>query len=111
LWLDDHGPYWFLHPLFERLRDQTGQYIDLYGDALFSGDALAALERVVAEARELVASQPEAWQVHVGTQLSPEQRELYRPAERARMLALLEQWGAVVQRARALGLPVVCLGD
>ena len=36
LWLNSDGYYWFLHPLIEKLASETGQYIDLYGDASFS---------------------------------------------------------------------------
>jgi hypothetical protein len=32
LWLEDDAPYWFLDPLFDRLRVKTGQYLDLCGD-------------------------------------------------------------------------------
>jgi hypothetical protein len=111
LFLEDDGYYWFLHPLFERLAVETGQYIDLYGDGSFAGEKLAALERVLAEARQFVRSQPEAWSVHVGTQVSPERRELYRPVERQAMLALLDRWDVAIERARQLGRPIVCFGD
>jgi hypothetical protein len=109
--LDDDGYYWFLHPLFERLRTDTGQYIDLYGDAHFDGECRAALERVLAEARRLAGSQPEEWQVHVGTQLMPEHKELFQRVERETMLKLLDRWDNIVQRAKRLSRPVVCLGD
>jgi hypothetical protein len=42
LTLDDDGYYWFLHPLWERLRPETGQYIDLYGYAGFAGSCSSA---------------------------------------------------------------------
>ncbi len=111
LFLQSDGYYWFLHPLFERLAAETGQHIDLYGDASFAGESLVALERALAEARRLVNSQPEEWSVHVGTQVSPEYRDLYRPVERKAMLALLDRWEIVIERARQLGQPVVCFGD
>lgn len=111
LCLNDDGYYWFLHPLFERLHAETGQYIDLYGDASFAGERLAALERTLAEARRLVEARPETWSVHVGTEVRPWHRELYRPVEREAMLELLDRWAAVVARARQLGRPVVCFGD
>jgi hypothetical protein len=111
LFLEDDGYYWFLHPLFERLAVETGEYIDLYGDASFAGESLAALERALAEARRLVGSQPEEWSVHVGTPLSPKHRKLYRRVEREAMLALLDRWDVVIERARQLGRPVVCFGD
>ena len=32
---EDDGYYWYLHPFFEVLRAETGEYIDLYGGANF----------------------------------------------------------------------------
>jgi hypothetical protein len=109
--LQDDGIYWFLHPLFERLRTETGQYIDLYGDAAFEGQNLSALERILVEARRLVACQPEAWEVHVGAQMSPVHCELFKPVQRQAMLDLLDQWEAVIQFASQQRRPVVCFGD
>ncbi len=111
LYLEDDGYYWFLHPLLERLAKATGQYVDLYGGASFAGDHLTALEQTLADAQQLVMSQPEEWSVHVGTQVSPDHRELYHGAKRERMRELLDRWDEITTRARQLGRPVVCLGD
>jgi hypothetical protein len=111
LWLSSDGYYWFLHPLFENLRSETGQYIDLYGDASFTGASLSALERMVAEAVGLVQAQPATWQVHTGTQLRPEHKELYVDVEKDRFLALLHKWLKIIERAKEIGKPVVCFGD
>jgi hypothetical protein len=111
LWLNSDGYYWFLHPLFEKLQSETGQYIDLYGDASFTGACLSALERMVAEAMGLVQAQPAAWQVHTGTQIRPEHKELYAAVEKDRFLALLHKWQQIIERAREIGMPVVCFGD
>ena len=111
LYLDDDGYYWFLHPLFARLQAETGQYIDLYGDAAFTGPELASLKLMLAEARTLAEAQTHSWQVHVGTQVAPVRRELYKPVRRDKLLALLDRWDEVVCRAAALNRPVVCFGD
>ncbi|MGL6096740.1 MAG: hypothetical protein ACRC7O_13210 [Fimbriiglobus sp.] len=107
----DDGYYWFLHPLFERLRTETGQYVDLYGDAIFAGPRLTALGRMLAEARQLVEAQPEFWKVHTGTQLLPTRREVFQPVERAAFLRLLGVWEQTVQRAEKSGRAVICVGD
>jgi hypothetical protein len=111
LWLDNDGYYVFLHPLFERLREETGEYIDLYGDASFLGASLAALERMVADAETLVMAQPTTWQVHAGTQTSPEHKEVYAEVHQDRFLTLLKKWKQIMARARETGMPVVCFGD
>ena len=48
---EDDGYYWFLYPLFEELAKETGQHIDLYDGAAFSGISLEALARTIASAR------------------------------------------------------------
>jgi hypothetical protein len=107
----DEGYYWFLHPLFERLAAETGQYIDLYGNAMFAGPNLAALGRMLAEARRLVEAQPVSWQVHIGTQFSPTHREVFKAVERAEFLRLLGVWEHAARRAGELGRSVICFGD
>ncbi len=111
LYLENDALYWFLHPLFERLRVETGQYIDLYGDASFAGDSLQALQQMLAQARALAESQPNSWKVLVGTQIMPVRRELRETLRRETLLDLLSRWERVVARAEELGQPVVCWGD
>jgi hypothetical protein len=105
------GYYEYLSPWFERLASVTGQFVDLYGDASFQGGQLDTLEQILTETRQAVERQPPKWQVHLGTQVKPVQRELYRDVERDKMLALLDQWLIVIRRARQLNRPVVCFGD
>jgi hypothetical protein len=62
--LDDDGYYWFLHPLFERLANDTGEFIDLYGDACFKDKNLNALKSVLSEARSHVRKQRKSWSVY-----------------------------------------------
>ena len=106
LWLDSDGYYWFLHPLIERLKAQTGEYIDLYGDASFYGESLIALERTVAEAKEMVLSHPQSWQVHTGTQLKPEHKELYSEVDRTNFMELLSKLEQIIARAKEIDRPV-----
>lgn len=109
--MDCDGYYWFLHPLFTELYNVTGEYIDLFGEASFQGENLEALGRSLSSARAVVESQADAWQVHVGTQVSPEHRELYKPVERDQFIDLLDRFQRIVARAKELGRPVVCFGD
>jgi hypothetical protein len=108
--LNDDGYYWFLHPLFDKLAAETGQYIDLYGNASFAATDLAALERMLKEARTLVLSQPESWEVHTGTQLRPVCREIYHPVRREEFLPLLDTWENIIAIAKESGRPVVSFG-
>lgn len=109
--LDDDGYFWFLHPFFNRLRAETGQEIDLYGQAIFQGEERLALARVLGEARRLAEAQPEFWGVVVGTRLLPKDEEIYKPVKRQRLLELLAHWQIIVDRALELERAVVCIGD
>ncbi len=111
LWLSSDGYYWFLYPLIKKLQSETGQYIDLYGDALFTGASLSALERMIVEAIGLVQAKPATWQVHTGTQLRPEHKEFYADVEKDRFIALLQKWQQIIERAKEISKPVVCFGD
>ncbi len=111
LGFEDDGYYWFLHPLFERLADETGQYIDLYGYALFAQADLLALDRMLTDARRLAEAQPASWEVHTGTQVVPMHREVFKPVERAELLRRLAAWERATDRARQLGRAVICFGD
>ena len=109
--LDDDGYYFFLYPLFERLCDQTGQFIDLYTDARFTPSSIPALERMLDSAEKLVRAQPARWQVLIGLQIKPKREELYAEVERTRFLKLLSVWRKVIARAKKLRRPVVSFGD
>jgi hypothetical protein len=102
--------YWFMHPLFEQLAVETGQYIDLHGNAVFIGPQLAALGRMLAEVRRVVEAQPESFKVHTGTRL-PSRLELYEVVERTEFLRFLDVWDKVITRAVELGRPIICTGD
>jgi len=57
--LNNDGYCWFIHPFFERLRDQCGKYVDLYGDALFTRDDYPRLRTLLAEARAVARPSPQ----------------------------------------------------
>jgi hypothetical protein len=109
--MEDAAPYWFLHPLFEKLAAETGQYIDLYGDASFAGAQLVALKKMLGEAKRMAEAQPDRWEVSIGVQLAPVHRELWESLDKVTLLDLIAAWERVVARAEELGRPVVCGGD
>ena len=107
----DDGYYWFLHPWFERLREQSGKYIDLYGDALLTRDDYPRLRAVLTEAEVMARRQPATWQVHVGTQLQPAKKELYRTIDRGELLKLIETFRTLIDAADKLDGYLECVGD
>lgn len=111
LFLDDDGYYWFLHPLFTQLAEQTGQYIDLYGNAYFEGTRISPLQEVLTQARQQVEKQPGTWRVSIGFQTHPEYKETFEEVNQAIFLERLSQWENLVALARQQSLGVVCFGD
>jgi hypothetical protein len=109
--LDDDGYYWFLHPHFEELAKDTGQYIDLYGGAGFSGEALGALRRTIAVARQQTDAQPERWDVVVGVRPGVVAQEIRSGVEKAEMQLLLEKLDAGACKAQSIGEFLTCFGD
>lgn len=108
---EDDGYYWFLHPLFERLRDESGKYLDLYGGATFTRDDFPRLHRLLDEAQAMAARQPATWKVHVGTQLHPVPKELYQLIHRVKLVQLIESFRRLVDAAEASGAEIEALGD
>ncbi len=109
--LENDGYYWFLQPLFARLRDECGKSLDLYGDTQFTRDDFPRLRALLHEAERLARRQPRTWEVHLGTQLRPAKREVRRTVDRDRLLELIAAFRALVDAADELGGTLECIGD
>src|SRR5260221_400897 len=66
---DDDGYYWFCYPYFEDLARQTGELIDLYGGAWFSGTQLEELDRTLTLIVEKARAMPNEWDECIGQSL------------------------------------------
>ena len=110
---DTEGYYWFLEPLFAELYKTTGQYIDLYGGAIFHGEALKALAEMLLTAHEQVSAQPESWEVVTSIQLDsvPGSQEIRKTVHKQGMLALLDKLEAATHRAQSTGCYINFWGD
>jgi hypothetical protein len=108
---EDDGYYWFLHPLFERLREETGKYIDLYGGALFSRNDWPRLRALLREAEAMANRQPVKWEVCVGTQLHPVEKKLYRAVVRDELLQRIATFKTLIDVAEGCDGVIECLGD
>ncbi|MCX6367244.1 MAG: hypothetical protein NTX57_11115 [Armatimonadetes bacterium] len=111
LFLDDDGYYWFLHPLFEQLAKETGQYIDLYGTALFEGISIHPLQEVLTQAHQQIENQSGTWRVSIGFQTHPEYKEVFDEVNQATFFEILNQWDSLVKLAQQQSLGIVCWGD
>lgn len=109
---ENDGYFWFLFPLFNDLAKLTGQRIDLYGDAAFTGDALEALEQTLASARVLVDAQPDTWErVFKHHSKKTGWREERQLINKQQMIVLLEKLEGAVRKAKAAGRFVIFFGD
>ncbi|MCC2668367.1 MAG: hypothetical protein K0Q72_838 [Armatimonadetes bacterium] len=108
VFLDDDGYYWFLYPFFERVEKQTGQMVDLYGNAVFAAEQLplllAALDAAVASTEQ----QAGEWAVLVGWR---DGDPLYCTVSKDRLQGILANFITLVKLALATGRDVVAFGD
>jgi hypothetical protein len=109
--LEDDGYYWFLEPFFGDLAEQTGQYVGLYGGAVFGGAALEVFQRTLAAARERTAAMPDRWEVVTGLRPGAVSDELRAEVVRAELEALLDRLDAAAARATAVGQYLKFFGD
>lgn len=105
---DDDGYYWHLYPYFEEVVKQTGQMVDLYGDAIFDvkhlPDLLATLKRAAASVRK----RPKEWKVRIGWR---GQDEVFEKVTKVTMQRMLRDFIALVKLAIETKRKVVCFGD
>jgi hypothetical protein len=107
----DDGYYWFLHPLFQRLAQQTGQLIDLYGDARFRTEQLPLLQGIFNEARNIVQKQPDEWFVKVSSLMKSHQDDIYLQVSKTQLLDDLDQIDKLIAQALSQNEDIVCIGD
>jgi hypothetical protein len=106
--LEDDGYYWYLWPWLLRIREQTGQLVDLYGGAIFAGHDLNVLCDILVEIHTQIKKQDEEFQVIIR---NDGYEDILEPVQRHRFENLLELWIAIVERARTTERAVVCIGD
>jgi len=108
---DDDGYYWYLYPLFEKMYQRIGIYIDLYGDATFNSSNMIHLEDLIEEAKKQVEKEPFVWKVHLGTQTHPKKKERYKEVRKEEFLAKLQLLSSMVNQAKKPSCKLVFIGD
>lgn len=114
---DDDAYYWFLEPLFQKLSEKTDQYIGMYGAAWFEEAVVTSLRDVVAEAKRLVASQPDAWDVRIGRSAGTPSEPvdppvpIYRTVRKAEFNDLLDRFERLVAESLRTGIPIAAEAD
>lgn len=71
--------YWYWYPDFwNSLKHETGEWVELYDDTIFTGDDLTKAKKLFVEELDKVKKRLEdSWKVHTGTQTLPEHKEIY----------------------------------
>jgi hypothetical protein len=59
----------------------------------------------------MARSRPPVWEVHVGTQLGPTRKEIYRTVERSKLLEMLGTFRNLIDVADKSGGVLECIGD
>lgn len=108
---DDDGYYWFLYPSIEKLREQTGIYIDLYGDAEFHKGNIDQLESLIQDARVRMNDKPEYWQEHCGAQSFPQQAEIFYKVSKQEMRKKLDAIANLIREVKINGVEIIFTGD
>jgi hypothetical protein len=108
---DDDGYYWYLHPMFEELRDRTGIYIDLYGDATFNRGNISQLESLINKANDLLKKEPDEWKVQTGFQTHPSKKAIFQKVTKKTFENKLKTLSAMVEAVKNSTAKLVLFGD
>lgn len=108
---EEEAYYWFIEPLIAQSCEQGGKWFDLYDGAEFKPDELHHIEQIIDRAIELVESKPQTWDVKVGMQDKPEQRELCTKIEKQPFLDFLSAWKRIVDKCQKKRQSMFLYGD
>ena len=109
--IEDDGYYWYLHPLFETMHQQIGIYIDLYGDAEFTTGNINQLESIIENATEMIAVEPESWDVCIGTQTHPVKKKLFSKVTKKGFNKRLKTLKEMIAEVRNNSAKLLFVGD
>ncbi len=103
--------FWVISPEFEKLHKVTGKLVTLYDYAIFKPYELAHLERLVREVGDRVQKKTDIWKEHVGTQIKPEKKEIYKTVSKSEFTNFLSKFKAIVLEAKESNKAVLFFGD
>lgn len=97
--LHDGGIYWYLFPFFERLGNQTGQLIDLYGNAKFSAENICLLDNILRDALKSLELQPDVWDQKTGEQIRPVRKTLTQKISKKDIRSFINSLQDILEKA------------
>lgn len=107
----DDNDYHALSAFFENLRQNTGQNVDLYGDAAFGGDNLDVLKIALDEAKIWLDAQPTSWKVTLGFQIAPQHQEIIALVQCQALQKILGALEIALERAKLQNCVITFWGD
>ena len=110
--LENEAVYWFLYPLFDRLKKSHGKLIDINGAVTFRSGEISLLRTLLDRAVELTAQQPPTWSQVWGVQVHPPpKRAVSIPVKRSEVEEWLTKLSRLVSRAAEHRGALVFTGD
>lgn len=103
--------YWALHGEIEELFNDTGKYIDLLDDTIFTTEELPRLMKMITDAKTRIADKPPAWHEFLATELDPETKDIFITVNKADFMAFLDRFENMISEAQATGKNAVFKSD
>ena len=103
--------YWAIHDEIEALFNDTGKYIDLLEDAIFTPEELPRLAKMLADAKARIAGKPEKWDEFLATELDPEMRDIFITVTRPDLIQFLDQFESLIKTAQETGKNIIFKSD
>ncbi|UUC45187.1 hypothetical protein [Flavobacterium cerinum] len=110
---DSGADYWYLWPtMIKEINNKTGELIDLYQDAEFSGSHLTIFKTTVAKHLAVINSKKEkSWEVYIGTQMHPVKQDIYKTLVKKEIAEKLEKLLQMIDLAIKSEEKIICIGD
>jgi len=112
VYLQDNGLYWFLTDFFKKVHEATGQQIQLFGSCNFTGSTIQKFrDLIIHELDELDQDNTGEWNVYLGKQSSPVQRDIYQKVTKKEILAILYKLFDITNYALQWDKVIYAAGD
>lgn len=109
----EDADYWYLwSAMIQKIKNETGELIDLYDDAEFSGENLIKIEKIVISELEDIRNKKEkSWEIHTGTQIKPIKKEIFKTLIKKELEEKLSRLLIIIRLAIKTNEKILCMGD
>jgi len=108
---EDDGYYWYMHPYFEKLLEDTGIYIDLYGYAQFNRGNINQIEITINQISSSLINEKQYFNVYCGTQIKPIKKDIYKKVSKVELASKLDVINEIIETIKNNGGNLVFEGD